>query len=757
MSAVTMGNDITHDGGPSALDYPLHVTFFKDAGAHSKQDAEVSLRALIPRFQSTSAPSKALLPWIKLATFGNQRTDRGSLRHDRNILSVHGIEADYDGETITVERARQIIASAGLAAVIYTSPSHTDAAPRWRILCPLAIPIGPEQRARMVARLNGLFVGALARESFTASQAYYYGFIQGATDHCVVAIDGRALDLADELDAQAVGRPERHTAPQAQPIAPRPVSPSNHYGDSKRNSNDGTPYGLAALEDATTLILSAPDGAKFDTLNRQAFGIGQLVGAGELAQSPAITALRSALEGIRHRCEDFAHAEKGLRVAFEQGMAQPRQAPAPRLVRRIVEEYRDDRPEPPPRDEAPPHWSMEPDPEPPQIEVERIAPSAGKSPLWVDRAAFNAAAIPRRPWAVPGYLMRGSVTVLSGQGAGGKSSLVVRWTIAAATGQAIGQFAPSAPLKVVNYNTEDDIDEQQRRYSAALKASGHDPDVMQDIIRCGPEDVGTLFERDQATGRITPTAAMAQLEELCVSTDADVLFCDPLAELHNAEENDNTAMRAVVAAFRSLAKRLKIAVVILHHDRKGNSSPGDMDRVRGASAISGAVRVMLTLTTMTEEEAEKLGIRPEERRRHFRIDGAKSNYAPTQEAEWWRLAAYEIENGEQIAACMPWQAPSPWAGLQWDQITKIIAEIEAGPGRAGALWMVDKKGAFWAGHVLMKHSSLNEKQAGVLLKAWEANGVLQHEPFTNEKGNERNGYTVNRTKFSEMRQQKEAA
>jgi len=201
-----MGNDITHDGGPSALDYPLHVTFFKDASAHSKKDAEVSLRALIPRFQSTSAPSKALLPWIKLATFGNQRTDRGSLRHDRNILSVHGIEADYDGETITVERARQIIASAGLAAVIYTSPSHTDAAPRWRILCPLAISIGPEQRARMVARLNGLFVGALARESFTASQAYYYGFIQGATDHSVVAIDGRALDLADELDAQAVGR-----------------------------------------------------------------------------------------------------------------------------------------------------------------------------------------------------------------------------------------------------------------------------------------------------------------------------------------------------------------------------------------------------------------------------------------------------------------------------------------------------------------------------------------------------------------------
>jgi hypothetical protein len=533
--------------------------------------------------------------------------------------------------------------------------------------------------------------------------------------------------------------------------APRPAPAPRQFGD-------GTRYGLTALDNECQAILSAADGAKHDTLNRAAFSIGGLVAAGELAEGPAMQALASALAGIASRCEDFPAAQKTLGAAFRAGMAKPREAPT-RLVRRIVEEYRETRPEPPPLDHAPDHWSAEPDFELPSstLEPERVAPSAGKSPLWVDNAAFNAAAIPRRPWAVPGYLMRGSVTVLSGQGAGGKSSLVVRWTINAATGQAIGQFIPSAPLKVVNYNTEDDRDEQQRRYSAALKASGHDPDVMQNIIRCGPEDVGTLFERDQATGRITQTAAMAQLEELCVSTDADVLFCDPLAELHNAEENDNTAMRAVVAAFRSLAKRLNIAVVILHHDRKGNSSPGDMDRVRGASAISGAVRVMLTLTTMTEEEADKLGIRPEDRRRHFRIDGAKSNYAPPQEAEWWRLAAYEIENGEQIAACMPWQAPSPWAGLQWDQITKIIAEIEAGPGRAGALWMVDKKGAFWAGHVLMKHSNLNEKQAGVLLKAWEANGVLQHEPFTNEKGNERNGYTVNRTKFSEMRQQKEAA
>jgi RecA-family ATPase len=53
-----------------------------------------------------------------------------------------------------------------------------------------------------------------------------------------------------------------------------------------------------------------------------------------------------------------------------------------------------------------------------------------------------------------------------------------------------------------------------------------------------------------------------------------------------------------------MAQRLNIAVLLLHHDRKGSATPGDMDRVRGASAISGAARVMLTLTTMSVEEGD---------------------------------------------------------------------------------------------------------------------------------------------------------
>lgn len=164
------------------------------------------------------------------------------------------------------------------------------------------------------------------------------------------------LDLIDPLAAPA------------QPIAARsPIPP--------RQSGDGTAYGLAALDAAATAIMTAPDGAKHDTLNREAYSIGGLVAAGQLAEGPAMAALASALESLRARCEDFPAAQKTLRQAFTQGMAKPREAPAPMIRRTIVEEYAP-RPEPPPRDAAPDHWIAEADPEPTPIDVERIAPDA---------------------------------------------------------------------------------------------------------------------------------------------------------------------------------------------------------------------------------------------------------------------------------------------------------------------------------------------------------------------------------------------
>ena len=306
----------TQSGNP--LDRPLRVTFFETASAQAKTEAEVTLRALIPRLTDTTAPNKAALPWLKLASFGNARSPRGSLRHDANVIEIHGIEADYDGEQITLDRARTILAGASLAAILYTSPSHTEATPRWRVLCPTSQPMAPSERARMVARVNGLFVGALSRESFTLSQSYFYGFVAGNDAHQVVAIEGRAIDLADDLDAEAVGRAEPPRQQAAEPHTPR-YQPTT--------TNGGTPYGMAALDAECDAIRNAWDGNKHHALNKAAFSVGGLVGAGELEESAAMSALADALASIRSQCKDYRHAQNTLATAFRDGVGKPRDVP----------------------------------------------------------------------------------------------------------------------------------------------------------------------------------------------------------------------------------------------------------------------------------------------------------------------------------------------------------------------------------------------------------------------------------------------
>ena len=375
--------------------------------------------------------------------------------------------------------------------------------------------------------------------------------------------------------------------------------------------------------------------------------------------------------------------------------------------------------------------------------------------LLIDADTWAEEAIPKRPWLAPGYLMRGAVSALSGQGSGGKSSLVVRWSIALATGQAVGVFRPTAALRVVNYNVEDDEQEQRRRYSAALRAAKRVPtDIHGKVIRCGPQTIGTLFERNPHNGHVLPTAAMESLETLCKEKNVDVLVCDPLAELHNAEENDNTAMRAVVAAFRTLAQRLDIAVLLLHHDRKGNNAPGDMDRLRGASAISGAVRVLLTLTSMSEADAERFSIPPEKRRQYFRIDGAKSNYAIAQDAEWWRLAGYQLTNGEEVAACSPWAPPSPFEKLSMADWIAALESLNAGTP-AGHAWAAMKQAKDqWGGRILMEGYGLTESDADRVLAGWiKADTVsVEMRPGPRER-HLRKALIVNPTSLAEMRRQ----
>ncbi len=305
--------------------------------------------------------------------------------------------------------------------------------------------------------------------------------------------------------------------------------------------------------------------------------------------------------------------------------------------------------------------------------------AAPKAPaaFWINAESWIEASIPCRPWIVPRYLLRGTVSLMIGPPGVSKSLLALTWCASLALGAAHGDFVPLAPSRAAILNAEDDHDEQRRRIGAALRQFGTTPaDLGGHLMRMGAFGIATLMAKPRDAGFIL-TDAYHELSRIVIEHKIDTLILDPMAELHEADENSNGELRHFVAALRALAVEHKIAILLVHHTRKGAVNPGDMDASRGASALIGAVRAAWTMTTMSESDADNFNI-PKDRRSYFvRLDDAKANYSPFGAPRWYEKTVVQIDNGEMVPALIPWKAPAPRAASVED-CARMLAEIEVG-------------------------------------------------------------------------------
>jgi hypothetical protein len=109
-------------------------------------------------------------------------------------------------------------------------------------------------------------------------------------------------------------------------------------------------------------------------------------------------------------------------------------------------------------------------------------------------------------------------------------------------------------------------------------------------------------------------------------------------------------MDAAMEILTDLAKAHNIATDSISHFNKGQSEPGDANRVRGASAQKDAARLVYTLSTMSKEEAEQFGVNEIDRPCLVRMDRAKVNFGRAGEAKWFKLIGVNLGN-------CPWRRP----------------------------------------------------------------------------------------------------
>lgn len=344
----------------------------------------------------------------------------------------------------------------------------------------------------------------------------------------------------------------------------------------------------------------------------------------------------------------------------------------------------------------------------------------------------EAAKVPRRPWLIPGVLLRRACSMLIAPGGTGKSALSINVAVALAMGDdgRLG-FEVREQTRVLIVNAEDDRQEMNNRLTALGKLYGFE----------GSDYEGQIVTYDRHTGGARPfrvvqqgkkgletTEDVGELVAFARENGFGAIIVDPLVKSHCADENKNADMDFVLSVFSDMAHAANAAVLLVHHTRKppdadASGFAGNADAGRGASAIKDACRIAKTLFTMTAKEAASLGVPPSERFAYARLDDAKSNYSARGASErWFRLNSVTLPNGDDAPAMKPAEFESASVGSERrGRIVALLAAAEQG-GRGLACTYYGKDNA---ASVLAAELGLDRETLKADLEALEATGAIR--------------------------------
>lgn len=351
-----------------------------------------------------------------------------------------------------------------------------------------------------------------------------------------------------------------------------------------------------------------------------------------------------------------------------------------------------------------------------------------------------------RQWLFGYWLMRGAVTLIAAPGGTGKTSLLTACILSCASGRDLIGVQPHKKLRVAALGLEEGREEMNRRFAAAVSHYDIDRTDMEPIFYLdGKETPFQAAFLDQA-GQTVMSDDMTTLAGNLLMSRADVLWADPLALAHSANENDNTAMAAVLSYFSAIAQTCNVAVGLIHHTRKG-ATAGDPDSIRGAGALVNHARIALGLAPMSEDEGKVFDISAEDRRRMVRIDDLKVNYSPKAgEAKWIKLESVRLGNetedypyGDSVQVATRWmppQARDAFSPLIANHCLDIIAKGLSGPkgqDRYSSAPAAKGKAAFKVIVLGMREfgHEISDNEARQIIKNWLTvqPAVLREEPY----------------------------
>lgn len=373
-----------------------------------------------------------------------------------------------------------------------------------------------------------------------------------------------------------------------------------------------------------------------------------------------------------------------------------------------------------------------------------------KSPPDVSATPFafpDPAKIPARKWLCGKWMQRGEVTAIIAPSGVGKTTFEIGLAVSIASGADIfDRGLPEGAARVWCWNLEDDRDELTRQFTAAAILHRLETSTFGDRLFVDGLDhsLCTAIETREGAKLVRPVYEAITRE--IIRRGIDVLIIDPFVSSHSINENDNGAIDAVAKAWKQVAQRCNCAIVLVHHTRKTGGNAITAEDMRGASSLVGAVRTVLTLNPMSNEEGDRYGITDRtERRTMVRVDNGKANRAPPENTFWFKIHSVDLGNGDTITTgdhvgvAAKWTPPDAFDGLSVRDLYNVQLAINQADDEQ-CRENVQAQG--WVGHVIATALDLDadipQDKACIkhLLKTWISKGALtiDRRPDPNGKG-----------------------
>ncbi|MGO7319349.1 AAA family ATPase [Rhizobium ruizarguesonis] len=351
------------------------------------------------------------------------------------------------------------------------------------------------------------------------------------------------------------------------------------------------------------------------------------------------------------------------------------------------------------------------------------------------------ASLPERDWLFGRHYIRRYATASVGPGGGGKTAHSISESLAMVTGRPLldPQGAQTKPLKVWWVNAEDPQDEINRRFHAAAKHFAvSNEQIGGRLFTDSGRDQEFVIARQEGRDLKIVEPFIANMVAEIRRREIDVVIVDPFVSTHEAQENDNSAMQRVAAAWVRVADEANCGIELVHHVAK-NQGEVTADSARGGGAFKDKVRSMRVFNVMTPAEAEKAGV--DDPRAYFRVDFGKVNMVASGQSQWRRFVSVPLmngrglaKNGDEIGVVEPWKWPSAdaiaerAASARAAVVADVPSETLAGVKvRLGASdYKADQRARHWAGNLLIETGIADgREQAKAMLTAWVDAGELE--------------------------------